>query len=132
MVHALQVVVTGMGIVRVALGLAPFIAAGPLSRLLGFPVAHDTATTRLMARLFGVRDIGLGLIAFFVLSHPEMLVPMAIFQALMDGGDLVSIAIPLLRRDGIDRGAWLSSAFAATGALSWLGVLYVAGARVAG
>ncbi len=132
MVHALQVAITGMGIVRIVLGLAPFVAAGPLSRILGFPVAHDSPTTRLMARLFGVRDIGLGAIALFTLSHAELLVPMAIFQAFMDGGDLVSIAIPLVRRQGIDRGAWLSSAFAATGALSWLAVLAVAAPSVAG
>ena len=132
MVHALQVAVAGMGAVRIALGLAPFVAAGPLSRVLGFPAQHDSPTTRLMARLFGVRDVGLGVIAFFVLRHPDLLVPMAVFQAFMDGGDLVSMAIPLLRRDGIDRGAWRSSAFAATGAISWLVVLGVAVSPIAG
>ncbi len=67
----LRTVVTAMGLGRIALGLAPFVAAGPASRLLGFPVAHDNPTARLMARMFGVRDIGLGVLAFYALAHPE-------------------------------------------------------------
>ena len=42
-------------------------AAGLSARLLGFPAHHDNATTRLMARWFGVRDIGLGVLVFWVL-----------------------------------------------------------------
>ena len=51
----LRIVVSGMGLGRIALGLAPFVAAGPSSRLLGFPASHDTATARLMGRFFVVK-----------------------------------------------------------------------------
>ncbi|HEU4701413.1 MAG TPA: hypothetical protein VFS37_02945 [Conexibacter sp.] len=37
---------------RVVIGLAPLIAPGPTSRLLGFPRAHDNPSARLMGRLF--------------------------------------------------------------------------------
>lgn len=111
-----------MGIGRILLGLAPFFAAAPFSRLLGFPAAHDTATARLMARLFGVRDVGLGVLVFYGLRHPTLLPFITLFNAATDGGDLVAISIPLLRRQGIDRGAWTSAAFALPAALGWLAV----------
>nr|HEX4318602.1 DUF4267 domain-containing protein [Kofleriaceae bacterium] len=114
----LSITVAAMGLGRIAIGAAPFVAAAKTSRMLGFPAAHDTATARLMARFFGVRDIGLGVLAFYAAAHPELAPVMALFQATMDGGDLVSIAMS--RGKGIDRAALLSAAFAATGMLAWL------------
>jgi hypothetical protein len=115
-----DVIVTAMGFGRIALGLAPFIAAGPASRMLGFPQKHDNATARLMGRLFGVRDIGLGVLAFYAVRHPEAAAFLFLFNAFMDLGDLVSVLIPLVKRQGIDRGAAMSGLFAMIGGLSWL------------
>ncbi len=116
----LDVIVTAMGVGRIALGLAPFIAAGPSARLLGFPVSHDTPTARLMGRFFGVRDIGLGVLAFYAVKHPEAASFIFLFNAFMDLGDLIAIMIPLVKRQGIDRAAMLSALFAAGGGLGWL------------
>ncbi len=121
----LNLIVFAMGLGRIALGLAPFVAAGPASRMLGFPRAHDTATARLMGRFFGVRDIGLGVLVFYALKHPETAPFIFLFNAFMDLGDLVAIAIPLVKRDGIDRAALASAAFAATGMLGWILVYLV-------
>ena len=115
-------IVFAMGVGRILLGLAPFLAANTSSRLLGFPAEHDTPTTRLMARLFGVRDIGLGVLVFYALKHPEILGFVFVFNALTDFGDLAAIAIPLVRRQGIDRGAWSSAACALPAGLAWLAV----------
>lgn len=123
----LDIVVSAMGLARIGLGLAPFVAAGPSSRLLGFPRAHDTATARLMGRFFGVRDIGLGVLAFYAVKHPETAGFLFLFNAFMDLGDLISISIPLARRQGIDRAALLSAMFATTGMLGWIVVYLVAG-----
>lgn len=112
--------VVAMGIGRIAIGLAPFLAAGPTSRLLGFPASHDNATARLMARWFGVRDIGLGVLAFYALRHPEAAPFLFLFNALMDAGDLLAIAMPVAARRGIDRAAGRSAMFALTGGLGWL------------
>jgi hypothetical protein len=112
--------VIGMGLGRIALGLAPFVAAGPASRLLGFPAKHDNPTARLMARFFGVRDIGLGILAFYALRHPEVAPFIFLFNAAMDAGDLFAISLPIVRRDGIDKGAALSALFAIFGGLGWL------------
>jgi hypothetical protein len=121
-----QVVIIALGVGRIVLGLAPFVAARPSARLLGFPLAHDTATTRLMARFFGVRDIGLGVLAFYAIKHPETAPFVFLFNALMDAGDLFSITIPLVKRQGIDRAAIMSAMFAITGGLSWLIVWAIA------
>jgi Domain of unknown function (DUF4267) len=119
----IEYVIGGMGVGRILLGVAPFVAAGPSSRLLGFPAAHDNATARLMGRFFGVRDVGLGVLVFYALLHPVALGFLLLFNALTDFGDLIAIGIPLARRQGIDRGAWMSAAFALPAGLAWLVVL---------
>ena len=122
-----SVVVSGMALGRIALGLAPFIAAGPSSRMLGFPASHDNPTARLMGRFFGVRDIGLGVLALWGLRHPEALPFVLLFNALMDAGDLFAISIPLVKRQGIDRAALASAGFALIGGLGWLLMWLIAG-----
>jgi len=120
MSQALQIALTVMGVGRILLGVAPFIAAGPASRLLGFPAAQDSPTARLMGRFFGVRDVGLGVLAFYAMKNPSSLTFILLFNACMDAGDLVSTAIPLARRQGIDRAALSSAACATIGGLSWI------------
>src|SRR5277367_1186942 len=119
-------VVAAMGIGRIALGLAPFVAAGPASRLLGFPARQDNPTARLMGRFFGVRDIGLGVLAFYAIRHPETAGFIFMFNAWMDAGDLLAIAIPLVKRQGIDRAAAGSALFALIGGIGWLTVWLIA------
>ena len=121
-----ELVVSFMGIGRIALGLAPFVAARPASRLLGFPDSHDNATARLMGRLFGVRDIGLGVLAFYALAHPEVAPFIFLFNAFMDLGDLIAISIPLVKRQGIDRAAIRSGMFAMFAVPAWLVVYLIA------
>lgn len=112
-----------MGAGRILIGLAPFLAADLTSRALGFPPAHDNPSTRLMARFFGVRDIGLGVLIFWALQHPETLRFIVLFNALTDFGDFGAILIPLLRRQGIDRAALAAAAFAVPAGFAWL-VMY--------
>ena len=121
-----RVVITAMGLGRIALGLAPFVAAGPTARLLGFPAAHDTPTARLMGRFFGVRDVGLGVLAFYAVRHPEVAPLIFLFNMFTDLGDLFSVAIPLVKRDGIDRAALSSGMFAGIASLLWLGAYLIA------
>jgi hypothetical protein len=120
-------ILIALGVGRILIGVAPFVAAGPSSRMLGFPAQHDNATARLMARFFGGRDIGLGVLVFFALRHPEILGFVLLFNAAMDFCDLVSISIPLLRRQGIDRAAIGSAAFALPASLAWLTMFVLVG-----
>jgi hypothetical protein len=120
----LHTLIAAMGVGRILLGLAPFVAAERSSALLGFPREHDNPTSRLMARFFGVRDVGLGVLVFWALQHPAVLGFVCLFNALTDFADLIAIAIPLVRRQGIDGAAWRSAAFAGPAGLGWLAVLF--------
>jgi hypothetical protein len=115
-------IIFAMGVGRILLGVAPFLAARTSSKLLGIPSSHDNPTARLMGRFFGVRDIGLGVLVFYALAHPLVLPFVMVFNALTDFGDLGAIAIPLVKREGIDRAAWTSVGFALPAGLAWLAV----------
>ncbi len=104
---------------RVLIGLAPIVAAAPASRLLGFPAAHDNATARLMARWFGVRDAGLGALVVMFLDDAQGLRKVLWLNLATDLCDAAMIAVPLARRQGIDRAALACLAFACGGALAW-------------
>lgn len=105
---------------RVLLGFAPIVGASQSARLLGFPEEHDNATARLMARLFGVRDIGLGVIGFAAVAGTVPATFALLFNAATDAADALMIAIPLARRQGIDRAATTSLVFACIGGATWL------------
>jgi hypothetical protein len=118
-------VIFAMAVGRVLLGLVPFVAARTSARLLGFPLAHDNPTTRMIARWFGVRDVGLGVLVFYALTRtdtPGLLPFVVVFNACMDLGDLIAIVVPLARRQGIDRAAWTSLGFALPASAGWLTV----------
>jgi hypothetical protein len=112
-------ILTLMAAGRVILGVAPFVAAGPASRLLGFPVEHDNATARLMGRLFGVRDVGLGVLVLAAMGRPEIGFVL-LFNAATDFGDALAAGIPLARREGIDRGALRTLLLAVPAGIGWL------------
>lgn len=105
---------------RVVLGLVSIFGIGPAARLLGVPLAHDTPTARLFARLFGVRDLGLGALVLWFLDDPAVLPFTLVFNAAHDLADASMIAVPLVRRQGIDRTAGLSLAFALGGLSLWI------------
>jgi hypothetical protein len=69
-----------------------------------------------MGRFFGVRDIGLGVLAFYAIRHPEAAAFIFLFNAAMDGGDLLATAMS----KGIGTGARRSAMFATMGGLLWL------------
>jgi hypothetical protein len=122
----LRNLVYAFAIGRTLIGLAPFISAGRTAALLGFPKDHDNASARVMARLFGVRDVGLGALAAWAASDVTKLAFIMPFQAAMDIGDLVSASIPVLKKQGINRGAVMTGLFAICGAAAWLSVFAIA------
>ncbi len=108
---------------RVAIGVAALVAPGPTSRLLSFPQAHDSATARLMGRLFGVRDVALGVLVWRVRADRELSRFAYRLNACVDVGDMAAAGLPVVRRRGIDRAAFSTMAFAFTGANVWLRLL---------
>lgn len=112
-------IVYAMGVGRILIGLAPIAAPQLASKLLRFPVEHDNATSRLMGRLFGVRDIGLGVLVMYAVSDMSLLRWVFLFQAATDAADILCIA-PNLRDPKMHKAAALSLVFATGGCILWL------------
>ncbi len=108
-----------MGTARIAIGAAALIAPGPTSRLLGFPAAQDSPTARLMARLFGVRDVALGVLVLRARRDPHFARFVYRLNAIVDGGDAASMAVAVITRQGIDRAALSSSVPALSAMVGW-------------
>jgi hypothetical protein len=112
---------------RVLVGLAPIVAANTTSRLMGFPPESNTATARLFARMFGVRDAALGVLVWHFLPDLAQLRWLFLFNAAMDLGDALAALSPLLRRRGIDRAAGTSLAAALFGGSAFVVLYFISG-----
>lgn len=114
-VHYAQALAAG----RFAVGLAPVVAAEPTMKLLGFPPEQDNPSARMMARLFGVRDIGLGAVVLASTREKRSLCRSFLLNGAMDLSDAAMISAPLIARSGIDRAAGTSLGFALGGLSAW-------------
>src|SRR4051794_25082784 len=95
-----------MASVRAVIGAASILAPSRASRLMGYPAEHDSSTARLVGRLFGVREVMLAWLVFDASRRPDGLSRNALMtQAAVDAGDVAVQIWPLLRREGIARGA---------------------------
>lgn len=112
-------VLLGLGAIRVAIGLAPLLAPGPAARLLGFPTSEDTASARVFAGLFGVRDVGLGAIAAYAAVTPTVLLPVLCLQAATDLGDLSVFLAAAARRPDLRAPLLRCAGVAGPAAVGW-------------
>ena len=105
---------------RVAIGLSPLVAYEPSLRLLGFPEAHDNASARMVAGLFGVRDIGLGAVVLASTEDTDALGRAFLFNIATDLGDASVITAVMIRDgDALGPAGPRSLAFALGGAALW-------------
>lgn len=109
-----------LAIGRIAVGVGSLLAPGVSGRILGFPGEHLNATSRTMGRLFGIREIALGVFTLGALhgNAPKRVVYM--INAGVDGGDAVVFAATLLGRRGITRASLGSLLVAVPVAATWL------------
>ncbi len=106
-----------------AIGLGIWLAPRHAMAALGFD--GDNPQVLALARLAGTRDLALGTVAVASADDPELAPKILALNAAVDAGDAVTFAIPLMRREGIDRAA-LGGVISATAA-SVLGVWLAAG-----
>lgn len=118
---SVAVIVIVLSVVRIGIGLAPILFANLTRRIMKLPPEHDTGTTRLMARLFGVRDVGLGVLGISAAYYPDWLGLVCLFNAAIDGADAMAIAHPLLEGDKLVSSAYRGLAFALSGLFLWTG-----------
>jgi hypothetical protein len=112
----------GLGAIRVLFGAGALVAPTALRRSLRLPAQHDNASARLMVALFAWREIALGAQVLAARDDAAALHRLAGLNALVDLGDAVTNAVPLVRRQGIDAGSasMMVTALAGAGAWAWL------------
>lgn len=115
---------TRMGVTRICVGLGPLIAAGLAEVVFGIPHEHDTATTRALGRLFGIRNVVLGTWALSVRDADGEARRLCYrLNAIVDGVDVGILLWPVLRRQGIARFALTSALLGTSAMVAWLELL---------
>jgi hypothetical protein len=124
------VVACVLGAGRVLIGLGAIFAVDPLAAWFGFPRADVTPTMRIFSRLFGNRDLGLGVLIFASTADVSALRFALLFNAAHDALDWCAILVPLVRRQGIRRPALAFLACATSGVVlfvsAWWYTFYAA------
>jgi hypothetical protein len=107
---------------RGAIGLAALLAPGPMAGIMGFPPGTDTPTTRLLARLFGLREIAMSALTMRGFARDPGNRQLMLWNAAVDGSDAAVAGLALARRQGVDRAALntLALAIPLCGAWLWL------------
>jgi hypothetical protein len=113
-------VALGLGALRIAVGVGALAATSPALRLVA--LEESDAGSRALARLAGSRDVALGALAVAAARDRRLLRAVALVNACVDAADAATFAMPLARREGLDRAALLGvpSAVAASAAGFWL------------
>lgn len=110
----------GLGLARLAIGAGLWLAPRQAMAALGFDAGNPQALA--LARLAGTRDLALGALAVVTADDSEQATKVLALNAAVDAGDALTFAIPLVRRDGIDRAALAGTASAAAATIlgAWL------------
>ena len=115
-----------MAIERVAVGGLVGLAPGLAVKVFGLPLDADTPPLRMLARLFAVRNVLLGVLLWQARDDRSRLAHAALLNAATDGADALAAAVPLVRRQGMDRGAISAMATALTAAAGFLRLRFLA------
>lgn len=92
-----------MAIERVTVGVLLGLAPGLAVKVFGLPPDADTPPTRMAARLFAVRNVSLGVLLWQARDDRSKLANAALLNAATEGADALAAAVPLIRRQGMDR-----------------------------
>lgn len=115
-------IVVGASVFRMLVGLAPIVAPDQAAALFKFPAEHLNATARFFGRLFGIRDIAVGVLTLWAVDKAEIVGFILIFNACVDGGDLAACGLAFMGREKINRAASGSAVVAAIFTLLWVWV----------
>ena len=115
---------TRIGIARISVGSVVLLTTRQAQQLFGLPDEQDSAATRLLARLFGIRNITLGAWALAVRDRSKAERKLCYqFNAAVDAADLVVLAVAGIMRQGLTRPVIMSSVLGSSALLAWLDLL---------
>jgi hypothetical protein len=98
-------IATAMSGARAAVGAAAVAAPALTSALMGFPGQHDNATSRMVGRLFGIREIALGAYTVAQVQGGAIQPDVYLLNAAVDMGDVAVCGLTVLGRRGVGRAA---------------------------
>jgi hypothetical protein len=109
---------------RIVVGALLLLAPGRSRRVFGVPDHQDSGSIRLLARLFGVRNIVLGIWALMA-QHQEPEQRRVCYQlnAVVYGVDVAALAIAGITGDGLVQAAAMGGALGSSEALAWVDLL---------
>jgi hypothetical protein len=105
---------------RAAVGVASLLAPGLASTIMGFPRGSDTASARMIGRLFAVREMALGGFTVAQVLRDPMQPDVYLLNAAVDGSDALVCGLTFLGRRGVGRAAFGSFALAIPFAATFL------------
>ena len=113
-------IATAMSGARAAVGAAALAAPGVTSTLMGFPAGEDTASARMIGRLFAIREMALGAYTATQVQSDPLRADVYLLNAAVDMSDAAVCALTLLGRRGVGRAAAGSLALAVPFAATFL------------
>jgi hypothetical protein len=114
-----RTVAMGLSAGRVAIGVSAFVTPEFTGRLFGFPKADLNPSAVTLARLFGVREVAIGVANLLWLSSRRPTRTLAALNLAVDGGDAAGGLAGLLGRKGGARANVLTLFVAAPVAAVW-------------
>ena len=109
-----------LSIWRAGVGLGAILAPGVMTRVFGFPPEHDNASTRMVARLFGLREVAMAGLTLALDPDPSQRGIVYRANAALDGADAAAALLTLIARKGIGRAALGAFLIALPQTAGWL------------
>jgi hypothetical protein len=110
----------GMSAGRVLIGIISILAPGLARRVMRLPAEQDNASVRMMTRLFGVREVAVGMHAVASVQESPRKPHLYTQNATVDAGDAAVLLIALAKGGGVRRAAVGSLAIAVPVVATWL------------
>lgn len=114
-------IVFAISVIRIVVGVAPFVAPQLAMKIMKYP--EDQLNNSLLLgtfRMFGVRDIGLGVLTLFFMNQSDHLRMLIVINGLMDLGDVLSFGLALRQDSKIKETAVSSMGVASLAVIAWL------------
>lgn len=115
---------TQMAIVRISIGGFALVATGLARVVFRLPQADDSPATRVLARLFGIRNVVLGLITLSLRdAGAETRRRNYQLNAVVDATDVVVLLWPVVKGDGLLQFGGMAGVLGVSATLAWLELL---------
>lgn len=96
---------TGISAGRVGAGMIALASPRLLRRVMGLPASHHSASTDMVTRLFGVREVAVGAHAISAVRKSARQPGLYALNAAVDGGDAVVMLVTAIGGGGARRAA---------------------------